>query len=691
MLHYFSICLLLIHLKYSHELQYRKQCLPDSIDRRYEICSCAKHMNLNCEYRSDINEISLDKQDPAVRSIKLSMNEEITRVYFPNLNYFSIKYEVINLKFFQFIPRLAFYNEYHLEEDHIPTYTLINLEYSTGGGDNIDQLGFVEGEDEYEEEPRNDIVEKKIIDGDKNTIIVDNHAFGGIYTNKILIEGDYYMIKFHANAFKNANINELQINCFTKINLKNSKECVIDFTNSIQLFSADEKNNTVRNLELSISNKASILNELKFYGITIQQEANSSSNEWNIDEIPNINQLKVLHIINTKTRLNTFRKFITRKSEEILKLEELILRDNSIAELSESFLMRNKFSNLKKLDLSNNLISTIELNSFKHLTELETLDLSNNKINFLSNAAFNGLKALKSLVLKLNQVSNIVPNQFSTLQSLEFLDLSSNRISNLDATNFNNLIKLKTIHLEFNPFERISSDSFKFISNVKLVDLTSRFNKDWFYFDNVDICLLKDFKCKNTKILLSTEQDCNCFLYYVNLINDNTTNQLAGNNDNTQFLQNCEVTCNHEQLLSKCFHDNEDYTNSCLFNLINPKKTTTKINQTSPVPVLNTTPPVVTSGIFDSTILNAIKNNAEPSNDIGLSNLKTSPSKNYDEDIHKNYVPSVRTLELTNLIHLSLFLSSLSLILLFVFTVVFSCMHSKYHKHQTYNIVRRLE
>jgi hypothetical protein len=646
-------------------------------------------MNLNCEYRSDINEISLDKQDPAVRSIKLSMNEEITRVYFPNLNYFSIKYEVINLNFFQFIPRLAFYNEYHLEEDQTPTYTLINLEYSTGGGDS-EQLGFDEGENENEnEEHRNNIVEKKIIDGDKNTIIIDNHAFGGIYTNKILIEGDYNMIKFHKNAFVNANINELQVNCFTKINLKNSKECVIDFTNEIQLFSADEKNDTVRNLELLISNKESILNELKFYGITIQQEANSSSNEWNIDEIPNINKLKVLHIINTKNRLNTFRKFITFKSEEILKLEELILRDNSISELSESFLMRNKLENLNTLDLSNNFISTIELNTFKHSTQLEILNLSNNKINFLSNAVFNGLKSLKSLILKSNHVLNLVPNQFFTLQSLQFLDLSLNRISNLDATNFNNLIKLKTIHLEFNPFERISSDSFKFISNVKLVDLTSKFNKDWFYFDNMDICLLKNFQCKNTKILLSTEQNCNCFLYYVNLINDNSTNQLVGNNDYTELLQNCEVTCNHEQLLSKCFHDNEDYSASCLYNLINPIRTTT----TTALPILSTTPQVVvtTSAIFDSTILNSIRNNAEPSNNIGLSNLKTSPSKNNDEDIHKNYVPSVRTLELTNLIHLSLFLSSLSLVLLFFFTIVFSCMHSRYRKHQTYNIVPRLE
>jgi hypothetical protein len=99
----------------------------------------------------------------------------------------------------------------------------------------------------------------------------------------------------------------------------------------------------------------------------------------------------------------------------------------------------------------------------------------------------------------------------------------------------------------------------------------------------------------------------------------------------------------------------------------------------------------MTSAIFDSTILNSIRNNAEPSNNIGLSNLKTSPSKNNDEDIHKNYVPSVRTLELTNLIHLSLFLSSLSLVLLFFFTIVFSCMHSRYRKHQTYNIVPRLE
>ena len=83
-MHFFAIILILIHYQISTGLQYRKQCLPDSIDRRYEVCSCAKHLNLNCEYRSDINEIPNDKQDPAVRSIKLSMNENEStrRVYF---------------------------------------------------------------------------------------------------------------------------------------------------------------------------------------------------------------------------------------------------------------------------------------------------------------------------------------------------------------------------------------------------------------------------------------------------------------------------------------------------------------------------------------------------------------------------------------------------------------------------------
>ena len=688
-------------MKFCHALQYRKQCLPDSKDRRYEICSCAKHLNLNCDYRNDINEVSLEKQDPAVRSIKLTMNGENTRVYFPNLNYFSIKYEVINMRFFNFIPFFAFYNEYHLKEDQTPTYTLINLEYSSGG----DSYELEFNEEENEMEPKdNYLVEKKIIDGDREAIMIDSHAFSGINVHKILIEGDYTMMKFHAKAIINANINELQVNCFTKINQKNAKECVIDFFNEKQLYSIDEKNDT-RSLELLVEKKDSVLNELKFYGITIQQhDKNSSSNEWNIDSIPNINELKVLHIINTKTRANGFQKFYTHKPQDLLKLEDLTLRDNIIDELSEEFLMRNKFMSLKTLDLSNNLISTIELNAFKHLAELETLDLSNNKLNYLSSAAFNGLKSLKNLILKSNQISNLVPNQFASLQTLIFLDLSSNRISNLEATNFNNLTSLNTIQLEFNPFERISSDSFKFISDIKIIDLTSKFNKDWFYFDNNDICLLKEFKCKNTNILLSTEQNCNCFLYYANLINS-IEQEKNGHNDNMQLLKNCNVSCNHEQLLSKCFNDNDSYKYSCLYNLLKPVNvpTTSLLTTTASLPSkmieIQTTQAsdiLSTVAVAESTILNTIKKfdghnaNAEPSDNNDQSNLKTSPSENSDDEIHKNYVPSVRTLELTNLVHLSLFLSSLSLILLFIFTVVFSCMHSKYRKHATYNIVPRV-
>ena len=355
-----------------------------------------------------------------------------------------------------------------------------------------------------------------------------------------------------------------------------------------------------------------------------------------------------------------------------------------------------------KLDLSNNLIETIELNTFKQLPELETLDLSNNKIVYLSNAVFSGLKSLKSLILKSNLISNLVPNQFSSLSSLELLDLALNRISNIDATNFINLKNLKTIQLEFNPLERIANDTFRHISDVRIVDLKSKLNKDWFNFDNNDICLLKDFKCKTTKILLSTEQNCNCFLFYVNLINVNdkpqTQEQQLIYNDNTQFLKNCDVTCNHENLLSKCFIDtNTDYTQSCLYNVLYPSMS---VNSTKSLP--QTTPTVATLSttnktlLIESTILNSLKTvhmhhiNAVPSND-DQSNLKTSASNNFDYDIHKNYVPSVRTLELKNLVQLSIFLSCLSLVLLFLFSVAFGYMHSRYRKHAAYNIVPRLE
>jgi Leucine-rich repeat (LRR) protein len=671
--YYFTIFLLLLQQsQFTFQLQYRKQCIPDSIDIRYRVCSCEKLLNLNCNYDSDINEISNENQDPSVRSIKLSTENDEKRVYFPNLNYYQIKYEVVNLKMFPFIPKFAFYNEYHLIDEYTP-YTLINFEYHL----DIDAgYGWV-GDDEYSDnEIGVDLVEKKIFSKNPNIILIDKHAFSGVNAIKVLIEGDFNTMKLHSQAFIHSTINEIQINCFTKLNIQNSKECMVEFSNEIQLYSVDERNST-RALISTIDAKSTIVNEMKFYGLTFQQETGSSSSsksphDWNIDLIPNINELKVLHIVNTKTRLSSFRKFFTLRPNEILKLTELNLRDNNVTELNEVFLMRAKLSNLVKLDLSNNLISSIELNTFKYLQQLETLDLSNNKLVYLSNAVFSGLKNLKNLILKSNLISNLIAAQFNSLPMLQFLDLSSNKITNLEGSNFIYLNNLNKLQIEFNPLQRVATDTFKYLKNLKFIDLTSKFDKDWFYFDNNDVCLLKEFKCKMTKILLSTEQNCNCFLNYVNIINDNNFETMP--NDNTQFLRNCNVSCNHQQLLSTCFKNtSEDYSQSCLYNLLYPTTTTHTTTTTTTTTTIQTktTGEISTKGRILDTIMNTA---------IFL-----------DDDKTKNTLPSVQSLKLTNYVYLSIFLSCLSLVLLFVFSIVFSCMHAKYRKNAIYNIIPRAE
>lgn len=84
------------------------------------------------------------------------------------------------------------------------------------------------------------------------------------------------------------------------------------------------------------------------------------------------------------------------------------------------------FSNLEKLNLSNNMIETIE--ELEWIPSLRTLDLSGNRISDIS--ALQGLTSLGYLDLLENEISDIGP--IINLDNISLLDISSNVISSID-------------------------------------------------------------------------------------------------------------------------------------------------------------------------------------------------------------------------------------------------------------------
>lgn len=136
-------------------------------------------------------------------------------------------------------------------------------------------------------------------------------------------------------------------------------------------------------------------------------------------------------------------------------LLELNLKGNELISLSANVF--NGAENLRKIDLSRNMISIIQPETFTNLRSLEELNLSFNQLN---NNSFgrdgidwiDGIGSLKTLDLSNNAIFyyDVMPYQtFSGLVNIESLNLRSNRI-NLDYGSFASNVMLRSLDLSNN-------------------------------------------------------------------------------------------------------------------------------------------------------------------------------------------------------------------------------------------------
>ncbi|XVF65152.1 hypothetical protein PTKIN_Ptkin09bG0223700 [Pterospermum kingtungense] len=143
-------------------------------------------------------------------------------------------------------------------------------------------------------------------------------------------------------------------------------------------------------------------------------------------------------------------------------LETLDLNGNSLK--NNIMFHMGSLSSLKTLSLSeNNLKGMVHLNELNNLTKLKNLDLSRNGIERLRPISNQGketgqlrLTNLKVLDLSDNLLRNNIFAFLSGLSSLKSLNMNGNRLSaSIDITELNNLTKLKNLDLSGNGIERL--------------------------------------------------------------------------------------------------------------------------------------------------------------------------------------------------------------------------------------------
>ncbi|XP_041375094.1 carboxypeptidase N subunit 2-like [Gigantopelta aegis] len=257
---------------------------------------------------------------------------------------------------------------------------------------------------------------------------------------------------------------------------------------------------------------SSILNSLtpEFTSVIIKITANARnlqpSHFQPISHIP-LTQLAIDESWVNRVESGTF--------ETLTRLQELSLRHNMLSTVSPDVFLG--LSNLKKLNLSNNRIRSIE-NMLDSLYSLEHLDLSYNQLDDLRTGVFRsqlhlvslrldgnslhnlhgyvfqGLQNLKYLSLRKCNLMVITSDMFSIVRSITTLDLGQNHITELPRSQeFRNLPSLQNLFLDNNELTTFKDAQFSGITldtlNVSRNRITSLSSETFIHFNVREIDL----------------------------------------------------------------------------------------------------------------------------------------------------------------------------------------------------------
>lgn len=630
--------MIFLFVKYLNGLQHSSQCVPVSSNPKYQICSCINYQSLQCDYRKDLLELNINDIDRLIRPI-IDFNLKM-RSYFPNLKLYPNTYEQIELNNFPHVPKNAFYDQNTNElSSNIKKYLEISLQYTN-----------------------------------ENIIDLNDYAFSYVNTKVLSIEGTFDFLMITPDTFRKSKIDLLTISCFKNTQDQNKDEFMLNDVDD------SDKQTMAHECNLQLPNKIDKSNENEIKSIRISGLSSFHRQQWNICYLPNILNVNSLTIINTRNHMEPLKSIKcqdTTNDDTIIKLnmlKELDLRQNSIETIDSNSL--ESFVSIEILVLSSNNINNLHKSCFNWMSKtLETLNLDSNNLTELHSDVFSTLKQLKILNLKNNYLKTINKNLFKNLNKLQTLDLSYNQIKHLYGYEFiiepTSYSALRNLNLAFNPYLSIDNTTFYKIANsLEILDLRSNQKKNWFYFDNSDVCLLAAFKC-NTKIITSQENsnsynhlNCNCF---------NINNYYIETNNLSKTLVECfnKDYC-FVDLIQECFNKYSsiiNQNNSCLFKLLTNNKHKDNENEYDGIDIDKETS-TVENEIFlsEDYILTTTQMTPE------LTSIKPSFILNNDESVE------FFDIGLKNYLLISLVLSLMSLLISFILTISFISIRKKFKK-----------
>jgi len=175
---------------------------------------------------------------------------------------------------------------------------------------------------------------------------------------------------------------------------------------------------------------------------------------------------------NYKGELRYYQKRETQPRHEIQKREVSI--DATLLNLTAQGLTaydsqknyQGQLDLVTRMDLSNNKLSSLKLDNF---VKLQQLDVSNNSLTTLPAAS----SSLVTLDLSCNHLGQLSASFFTQrMPQLKHLNLAHNQLGNISRQAFYNLISLQTLLLSHNNITDIDYETFLALPNLQHLDLS---------------------------------------------------------------------------------------------------------------------------------------------------------------------------------------------------------------------------
>ncbi|XP_035489587.1 leucine-rich repeat and immunoglobulin-like domain-containing nogo receptor-interacting protein 3 isoform X2 [Scophthalmus maximus] len=151
------------------------------------------------------------------------------------------------------------------------------------------------------------------------------------------------------------------------------------------------------------------------------------------------------------------------------RLEEVDLSENLIATLEPNAFA--SLQSLKVLKLRGNQLKLVPIGSFAKLGNLTSLDLSENKMVILLDYTFQDLRSLKHLEVGDNDLVYISHKAFSGLLGLEDLTIERCNLTSISGQTLSYLRSLVTLRLHHLSISALEEQNFRKLSNLRGLDI----------------------------------------------------------------------------------------------------------------------------------------------------------------------------------------------------------------------------